>query len=81
MQRHLVNRRHQIILTVMMNQLIWIEISYEKHGIETVPVPDERDETTEKQNRKLPSRIEDAISDNSSRLVGNLDGKRRSKTN
>ena len=55
--------------------------SDETHGIETVPVPDERDETTEKQNRKLPSRIEDAISDNSSRLVGNLDGKRRSKTN
>ena len=53
----------------------------ETHGIEIVPVPDERDETTEKQNRKQPSKIEDGISDNRSRLVGNLDGKRRSKTN
>ena len=52
----------------------------EAHGIETVPVPDERDETTEKQNRRQRSMTEDAImSDNRSRLVGNLDGKRRSK--
>ena len=29
--------------------------------------------------RRQPSRAEDAISDNRSRLVGNLDGKRRSK--
>ena len=49
------------------------------NSIESVPVPDERDETTEKQKSKQPSRIEDAISDNRSRLVGNLDGKRRSK--
>ena len=51
----------------------------ETHGIETVPVPDERYEISEKQNRNQPSRIEDAISDNRSRLVGHLDGKRRSK--
>ena len=51
----------------------------ETHGIETVPVADERDKTREKQNRKQPSRIEYAISPNRSRLVGNLDGKRRSK--
>ena len=30
----------------------------ETHDIETFPVPDERDKTTEKQNRKQPSRIE-----------------------
>ena len=41
----------------------------EAHGIETVPVPDERDETTEKRDRKQPSRIEDAISDNRSRGI------------
>ena len=52
----------------------------EAHGIETVPVADERDETTEKQNRRQRSMTEDAIMpDNRSRLVGNLDGKRRSK--
>ena len=49
------------------------------NSIESVPVPHERDETTEKQKSKQPSRIEDAISANRSRLVGNLDGKRRSK--
>ena len=41
----------------------------ETHGTETVPVPDERDETSQKQGRKQPSEIEDAISDNRSRLV------------
>ena len=51
----------------------------ETHGIETVSVPHERDETTEKQNRKPQSRTEDAIPDDMSRLMGNLDGKRRSK--
>ena len=51
----------------------------ETYGLGTVPVPDERDKATEKQNRKQPSKIEDAKSDNRSRLVGNLDGKRRSK--
>ena len=40
---------------------------------------DERDDVTEKQNGKQPSRAEDAISDDRSRSVGNLDGKRRSK--
>ena len=44
----------------------------------TVSVLDERNETTEKQIRNKPSKI-DTISDNRSRLVGNLDGKRRSK--
>ena len=53
----------------------------ERHGIETVPVLDERDETTEKQKRKQLSRIEDAISANMSRLVGNLDGKKKKQTN
>ena len=41
----------------------------ETHGTETVPVPNERDETSQKQSRKQPSGIEDAISDNRSRLV------------
>ena len=31
---------------------------YETHGIETVSVPDERYEISEKQNRNQPSRIE-----------------------
>ena len=68
MQRRLVHRRHQITLALD-----------ETHGIETILVPDERDETIGKQNRKQSSRIKDAVSDNRSRLVGNLDGKRRSK--
>ena len=41
----------------------------EAHGIKTIPVPDERDETTEKRNRKQPSRVEDAISDHRSRGI------------
>ena len=54
----------------------------ETHGIETFPVPDERDKTTEKQNRKQPSRIEMLyliIKADWESAVGNLDGKRRSK--
>ena len=42
----------------------------ETNGIKTVPVSDKRDETTEKRNKKQPSRAVDAISDNRSRLVG-----------
>ena len=51
----------------------------ETHGIETVPVLVERDETTEKRNRRQPSKAADVMSDNRSRLLGNLAGKRRSK--
>ena len=51
----------------------------ETHGIETVPVLVERDESTEKRNRRQPSKAEDVMSDNRSRLLGNLAGKRRSK--
>ena len=58
--------------------LDWNQLD-ETHGIETVPVPDEKNETTEKQNKKQPSRIEDAVSDNRSRLVGNIDWKKRNK--
>ena len=79
MQRHLVHRRHASILAVMINQLILIEVGWIKHMLLKLQVPDERDETLEKWNRRQPSRAEDAISDNRSRLVGNLDGKRRSK--
>ena len=53
----------------------------EKHGIETFPVLDESDETTKKKNRKQISRTEDAISDDRSRLIGNLGGNRISKPN
>ena len=41
----------------------------EAHGIETVPVLDGRDEATEKRNKKQPSRVEDAISDNRGRGI------------
>ena len=41
----------------------------EAHGIETVPVLDGRDEATEKRNKKQPSRVEDAISDNKGREI------------
>ena len=51
----------------------------ETHGIDSVPVTDERDETTEKQNKKQPPRIEDTISDKRSILVGNPNWKKRSK--
>ena len=58
MQRRLMHRRHQITLALD-----------KTHGIETILVPDERDETIGKQNRKQSSRIKDAVSDNRSRLV------------
>ena len=45
----------------------------EPYDIQTVSVPDERGKTAEKQNRKQPSRIADAISVERSELVGNLD--------
>ena len=51
----------------------------EAHGTETVLVPDKRDETIEKKNRSQSSSAEDVLADNRSRLVGNYDGKRRSK--
>ena len=65
---------------LMMNQLISIDISWIKHMVlKLFQCLMKGMKLQRNKIEKQPSRTDDAISDDRCRLVGNLDGKRRSK--
>ena len=64
---------------LMINQLIWKEISWMKRMVLKLFQCLRKGMKLQRNETRQPSRAEDAMSDNRSRLVTNLNGKRRNK--